>query len=161
MNPCNEYFLFTLFSHSATCFLEWNFDSMFRITDLRITVVRIINPRNNNHEWEMARNFFSLWIIIIDYCTRFFHFPRTQVIRESVESSGERSACFRVRCAACVAEEPPPPPPPRLPPPPPPTRFARSNPRIVNDPGETLAVTKRLSPPLSILYRVFHADFFL
>lgn len=105
---------------------------------------------------------------------RFFHFPRlarAQVIRESGESAGrggggrrgeERSPAFpcpvrRVRGGGTSSSSPSPSPSILLL-----VSLVRIH-RIVNDPGETLAVTKRLSPPLPIILysRSFHADFFL
>lgn len=96
--------------------------------------------------------FFSPLGTIIDYyCARFFHFPRlarAQVIRES--AAGRRSAAFpcpvsRVRGGGTSP----------LPSSPLPILLLVSPVRIhriVNDPGETLAVTKRLSPPLPRFY---------
>lgn len=104
---------------------------------------------------------------------RFFHFPRlarAQVIRESGESAGRGGGEERRGEIAGVSVSGAP----RawrrnllLPPSPSPSilllvSLVRIH-RIVNDPGETLAVTKRLSPPLPIILysRSFHADFFL
>lgn len=102
---------------------------------------------------------------------RFFHFPRlarAQVIRESGESAGRGGGRGRRGEIAGVSVSGAPrawrrnlllPPSPSillL------VSLVRIH-RIVNDPGETLAVTKRLSPPLPIILysRSFHADFFL
>lgn len=160
----NEYFLSTSFSHSITCFLEWNFDS-FRITDFRTTVARITQ--------------LLIRLVMNEKRREIFFFPPRDnnrlLLRAILSLSSARSGPSDSWIGGgeeiggvSVSGEPRAwrrnlPPSPLLPPPHPPPCFARSNPSDCQWPRRNSRCNETpfsTSPP--ILYsRSFHADFFL